>query len=268
MTDFKPTARVVLDSISPEYKRITTVEVTIHRFVLPEFNTHRVLSRNSASSRAIPARKLTEKILVEDVLPLEWRAEKPGMQGGDELSEDVQVKAREVWLDARSDALGAVSKLRELGVHKSITNRLMEPFAPHTIIATATDWDGFFAQRISPLAQPEIREAAIAMKDAMRTSKAQRLQYGEWHTPYVQEDEKDEHISILRRISAARCARVSYLTHDGHRSIAKDLELWTRLVGAKPRHYSPLEHVATPASDPTLGNLTGWAQLRHLEQYW
>ena len=38
-------------------ERVTTMEVTMHRFVLAEFNTHRVFSRNSASSRAIPVRK-------------------------------------------------------------------------------------------------------------------------------------------------------------------------------------------------------------------
>ncbi|HEY6021644.1 MAG TPA: FAD-dependent thymidylate synthase [Candidatus Paceibacterota bacterium] len=268
MADFQPTARVIADSLSPLGIRLTTIEVKIHRFVLPEFNTHRVFSRNSASSRAIPARKLIEKVYSEDVVPLEWASEQPGMQGGNALDEEKQVEARSVWLAARNAAVEASQDLIELGVHKSIANRLVEPFAYQTIITTATDWDGFWEQRISPLAQPEIREAARAMRGVYMASEPRPVDYHGWHLPYVQPDEKHLHIAEQRRISAARCARVSYLTHDGKRDLGKDLQLFERLVGAHPRHYSPLEHVATPAERQTKGNLNMWYQLRHLEDMW
>lgn len=269
MTDFKPSARVVLDSVSPLGVRLTTIEVTIHRFVLPEFNTHRVFSRNSASSRAIPFERLVNKVLAEDVVPLSWPREQPGMQGGEEVYPARQRMARAAWLEAREKAIFSARALVNIGVHKSVANRLIEPFAPHTIIVTASDWQGFFEQRISPLAQPEIRVAAEAMKAAMDVSDPGVVFDGEWHIPYIQPDEMHLPITDQKRIGSARCARVSYLTHDGKKDVERDLKLFDRLVAARPAHYSPLEHVATPCltGDTHRGNLRGWNQLRHAYEF-
>ena len=154
-------------------------------------------------------------------------------------------------------------QLAELGVHKQVTNRLLEPFLWQTVIVTATEWDDFWAQRCSPLAQPEIRAAAEAMRATYLASAPTPLAVGEWHTPYVRPEEANLEPEQRKRISAARCARVSYLTHDGRRDLAADEQLYERLVQADPPHWSPLEHVATPARDGAPGNLRGWAQLRH-----
>lgn len=261
----EPSAKVVADSYGPHGIRLTTMEVTFHRFVLAEFNTHRMFSRNSASSRAIPVRKQIDRVENDLAFPLLWPKEQKGMQGGEELSADDEAFARSVWMKARDAATTWSWLLSQLGVHKSVVNRLLEPFMWHTAIVSSTEWDNFWRQRCSPLAQPELRAAAEAMKIAYATSQPKFVDFDEWHLPYVQEDERDEYpVDVLAKISAARCARVSYLTHDGIRDTDKDLELFERLVTAEPPHASPLEHVATPRiPDGLPGNFYGWKQLRH-----
>jgi thymidylate synthase ThyX len=258
-----PTATVVLDSVSPAGIRLTTIEVTLHRFVLAELNTHRVLSRNSASSRAIPTAKQVRRLVEDPALPVEFGTNQRGMQAGEPLTGEAHDAALATWLEARDHAVEAAERLFELGVHKQVVNRILEPFMWHTVIVSGTDWDGFWQQRCSPLAQPEIRVAAEAMRDAYETSQPTALPDGGWHTPYVRDDERDLDVELRKRISAARCARVSYLTHDGRRDLAADEELYERLITADPPHWSPLEHVATPAPDPVPGNYRGWRQLRH-----
>lgn len=260
-----PNATVIADSVSPAGVRLTTIEVTLHRFVLAELNTHRVFSRNSASSRAIPVRKQLDRVVNDPALPVEFGANQRGMQAGEPLTGADHDAALAAWLEARDHAVAAVEQLQELGVHKQVTNRILEPFMWHTVIVTATEWDGFWEQRCSPLAQPEIRVAAEAMLAAYDESTPTELAMGQWHTPYLHDEDGDLDAETARQVSAARCARVSYLTHDGRRDIDKDLELYERLVTARPPHWSPLEHVATPAEEGehTLGNLRGWRQLRH-----
>jgi hypothetical protein len=55
--------KILADSISPDGVRLTTLEVVMPRIVLAEFNTHRMLSRNSASSRAIPIEKMIRMVI-------------------------------------------------------------------------------------------------------------------------------------------------------------------------------------------------------------
>jgi thymidylate synthase ThyX len=254
-------ACVLLDSIAPNGVRLTTLEVTFPRFVLAEFNTHRQLSRNSASSRAVPTAKLIERVEQDPVLPLEWGRNKAGMSASDVLSTAEADAARHVWLRARDDAVARARELLELRVHKQELNRILEPFLWHTVIVTATQWENFFDLRCAPNAQPEIREAALRMREAIDASHPQPVANGEWHTPLVQEDEVGFDIETRKRLSAARCARVSYLTHGGRREIGKDLELYERL--RSDRHLSPFEHVATPATDRDLhANFRGWIQMR------
>ncbi len=278
MEDFAPSAKVIADSISPTNKRLTTIEVTLHRYMLPEFNTHRVFSRNSASSRAIPVHKIIERITTTPVLPLVWASEQKGMQGGTPLDEQAAEAARAIWLHARYTVIEHATALTDLGVHKSIVNRLLEPFMDHTVVVTSTDYDNFFAQRATPpggtcLAQPEIAHAADAMRAALNASTPTPVELGDLHLPYLPDWEAERLTATERaQVSAARCARVSYLTQAGTRSIDADLNLYLRLVTADPPHLSPLEHVATPAEphatvDGNLdGNLDGWHQLRHLIQ--
>lgn len=266
-------ASVIKDSVSPEGDRLTTIEATIHRYVLSEINTHRKLSRNSASSRAIPFRKQAERVAYNPAIPVSFPAEQPGMQGGAELSEREVQAATHLWLRARDHALNYAKHLSDLGVHKSVVNRMLEPYMWHTVIISSTEWDNFFGLRCNSLAQPEIRLAAEAMRDARDASTPQELGYGEWHMPYIYDEDlavaesnyEEDVTEVLKKVSSARCARVSYLTHDGARDLDKDLSLFERLSSARPMHASPMEHVATPvkSGEQVLGNFDGWRQFRH-----
>ena len=290
-------AKVIADSVTVDGHRLTTMEVRFHRFVLAEFNTHRVFSRNSASSRAIPFAKQVQKVYDDPALPVVWASEQKGMQGGAELPEDMRSTVEGQWNLARSLAAERAMALAGHGVHKSLVNRLLEPFMWHTVVVSSTSWSNFFEQRCSPLAQPEIRVAAEKMLAAHEESTPTLLHDTRWHLPYVQEEDwramaerldDDSHITVeamLTQVSAARCARVSYLTQDGTRDLGLDLDLYDRLITASPWHGSPLEHVATPWRDnsfsavrtfidaddqpqtavreiPLFGNLIGWRQLR------
>ncbi|TAM61866.1 hypothetical protein EPN52_01715 [bacterium] len=254
-------ARVLLDSISPRGARLITLEVIFPRFVLAEFNTHRVFSRNSASSRAIPTAKLIERVLEDPVVPVEWGRNKAGMSASEVLTETEEREALRIWLSARDAAVEHARRLAGLGVHKQVLNRILEPFLWHTVIVTATEWDNFFALRCAPSAQPEIRRAALLMRAALDASTPRPVEHGAWHLPLIQEDERHVEIEQRKAISAARCARVSYLTHDGRRDRQRDLELYERLAAS--RHLSPFEHIATPADDDAFhGNFRGWIQMR------
>jgi hypothetical protein len=210
--------------------------------------------------------------------PLVWPAEQSGMQGGEALSPEQIEEAQATWRDAADDAAILAGDLAAIGVHKSVTNRLLEPFLLHTVICTATAFENFFGLRCNKLAQPEIRCAAELMQKAYWDSKPQRLEVGQWHMPYMDPDEISDLGPDAKKVSAARCARVSYLTHDGVRDPAKDVELFERLVTADPMHSAPLEHVATPNLDnmhrvrtlagqvlelPKYSNLLGWHSLRY-----
>jgi len=258
-------AKVIADSVTGDGKRLTTMEVQMHRFVLAEFNTHRMFSRNSASSRAIPIEKQIAKILSSPAYPVEWGRNKSGMQAGEPLDPKGSRKARKIWKKASKSAIKYCRELEKIGVHKQIANRILEPYMWHTVIVTSTDWENFFAQRCSPLAQPEIRAVANAMHDAYKRSVPYLLVTGEYHLPYI--GTSDNYLSDEKkiRVSIARCARVSYLNHNNEFSIEKDLLLYQRLLTADPPHWSPFEHVATPMA-PGLndaGNFDGFAQLRH-----
>jgi 5-methylcytosine-specific restriction endonuclease McrA len=235
------------------------VEGPYHNFVANGFIVHN--SRNSASSRAIPTSKLIERVLKDPAVPLEWGKNKAGMSASDVLPGDLAQEAQGIWLRARDAAVANAQRLLDLDVHKQELNRLLEPFLWHTVIVSATEWENFFSLRCAPNAQPEIRAAARLMLEAMNASLPQALEYGQWHTPLLQRDESALDLETRRRVSAARCARVSYLTHQGVREIGRDLELYDRL--RTDRHLSPFEHVATPAPDGAFqANFRGWLQMR------
>jgi thymidylate synthase ThyX len=254
-------ARVLLDSTGPSGVRLVTLEVTFPRFVLAEFNTHRMLSRNSASSRAIPTAKLLERVERDPVLPAQWGRNQKGMSAGEVLDAAEEEQAQRIWLSARDAAVAHARRLLELRVHKQELNRVLEPFLWHTVIVTATEWENFFDLRCAPNAQPEIRAAALAMRAAMDSSRPSPVAGAQWHLPLVQADERSLPTEVQKKISAARCARVSYLTHEGKREIDRDVELYERLQA--DRHLSPFEHVATPAPDETFhANFRAWVQMR------
>lgn len=282
-----PSAKIIADSINEWGQRLVTMECKFHRFILAEMNTHRVFSRNSASSRAIPYVKVRNRVIDDLAYPVKWASEQKGMQGGDELiNEYKNAFMSTTWAVARHDAVNCADTIHELGLHKSLCNRLLEPFMWHTAIITATEWDNFFWQRCDPTAQPEMKAIADQMQIAYFSSVPKELAHGQWHLPYIQTQDWEIAyeirpdltvlgiVELLKQVSTARCARVSYLTHDGKRDLNEDINLFERLKGSG--HWSPFEHVATPVAGETrqtvnhgivrsyygTGNFIGWKQFR------
>jgi hypothetical protein len=257
-------ARIECDSVSPTGKRLTTVVATYPRFMHAQVMTHRVFARNVASSRAIPVAKMIGSVVESPYLPAVFRSNGKGMQPGEPLPEAQQLYARHLWLEARDEAVRIAGILLGIGVHKQWVNRLLEPFAWVTTIITATEWAGFFAQRIHGDVQDEFHQTAICIRDAIEASTPAPVGWGQWHLPFTTAEERESlALPVLKCVSAARSARVSYLTHDGTRSIDADLDLFERLRSADPPHASPFEHVATPCDFPARGCFVGWRQFRH-----
>lgn len=240
--------KVIADSVSEKGDRLTTLHCTYHRFIHSEVMTHRVFSRNARSSRAVPVLKMIEEIKQNPAFPIHVGKNKKGMQAGESLTEKELRFFCESWLEASKDAIFHAGYFEELGVHKQITNRVLEPFLFIDTLITATEWDNFFNLRLHKDAQPEIQELARCIKEAMDTSKPGEMESGDWHLPYVSFEEIEEMFyrkEDLRKISAARCARISYKPFDESQiNTDKDLELSKRLLESK--HLSPFEHQATP----------------------
>lgn len=281
-------AKIIEDSISEEGIRLTTMELKMPRIILSEANTHRQWSRNSSSSRAIPAKKLIKEIIDNPFMPVYWGKNKPGMSATEELSGLNLFLVKLVWKIASLSAVLFTTILNKLGLHKQIANRVLEPFMYTKTIVTSTEWDNFFKLRIHSDSQPEICELATKMKAAMDNSTPKLLKAGEWHLPYISTEDKDTYSSVenLIKMSVARCARVSYLNHDGKNPLLQnDLDLYNRLVGGEIKHSSPSEHQATPMPEDHVlkgvfvvpgithvdknyerwsGNIKGWIQYRQL----
>ena len=254
---------ILADSIAAHRIRLTTFEVTFPRFILAEFNTHRMLSRNSASSRAIPTEKLIERVRNAPFIP-EFNRRVTGMGVGEELSPRQNRRMQAKWLAAAHAACDTAEQFLE--VDKSRANRLLEPFMWHTAIVTATDWDNFFNLRCHPGAQPEFQKIAWMMLLTMQHHEPKMLDFGEWHLPlFFPEDLPAGCADTVEygaaKVSAGRCAAVSYDRHregDGYNAI----ERWERLAGFG--HWSPGEHPAVAAEPIYHGNFKGWKQLRKL----
>ena len=276
-------AKVLADSINEYGHRLTTLELTFPRCILAEFNTHRMISRNAASSRAIPTEKLIQRVIDDPFIP-EFRLNKKGMQAGESLGHDDAFVAEAHWLKQRDEAVCAARDLHKLDCHKQYVNRLLEPWMWCTVIASATEWNNLFNQRCHPDAEPSFQKIAWLAYDEMQ--KSEPILRTDWHMPMINEDDAGEVRAYLEsdewndpvewtrvtdelveeyaiKVSVGRCARVSYLTHDGKRDVRKDIELHDMLV--KNGHWSPFEHVAIPAhpADRHHGNFKGWHQYRH-----
>lgn len=265
---------IVADSLAPSGVRLTTFVLTYPRFIHAEFMTHRVFSRNASSSRAIPVKKSIQMVIDNPVIPLAFTKNQKGMQGGEALDGVAHEEATKTWLRAREEAVYYASKLADLEVHKQYANRILEPWAHITVVCTATDWDNFFALRCHEAAQPEIHALADQMYALYGESKPVNLGVGQWHLPFISDEDYRGEGIIERAMaepllqvkrSVARCARVSYLNHDGNTpTIDQDLQLYDRLIGSAPIHASPAEHQAMAQADVTVrsGNFRGWIQYR------
>lgn len=256
-------AQIVADSVSEQGIRLTTMYVSYPKFIHGEMMTHRDFSRNASSSRAVPFKKLLAECMFDDLraYPVVWGAEQKGMSPGDQI--DHPTLATHTWMEAALSAAKHASTLHALGVHKSICNRIIEPFTHIRVLISSTRWANFFALRLDGNADPTMRALAVVMYDAYMAGKPKLLKAGQWHLPYVDDTALDTYveasghhpghkvIDLRIKISVARCARTSYLSNDtGKRStIEEDLALYDRLVGSAPLHASPAEHQATPSDD-------------------
>ena len=293
-------ARIIADS--KHFKlgtRITTFELSFPRWILAEFNTHRLLSRNSASSRAIPIKANIENILADTAMPVHWGVNQPGMVADIEANEEITAAAKTIWYEARNNAIKAAEALSALGIHKQVANRLIENFTYQKVITTATEWDNFFWLRSHKDAQPEIKLLSDMMLKAYNESVPEVLQLGEWHTPYVghtrhdvtqelqyvNSDGGELTLEQARKVSASCCAQVSYRKSDD--TLEKALRVFDMLNLESTdedsrKHSSPIEHQATPveldkyslsiagATHEDLNancwsaNFRNWMQYRHL----
>lgn len=285
--------KIILDSISPAGRRLTTWELTYPRFVHAELMTHRLFSRNSASSRAIPNEKLRKRVEEDPALPIWWGKNQAGMQAREELPFATGAYplagdlAKSEWLRARDLMLEASEKLAKIGLHKQLCNRLIEPWMFITVIVSATSFDNWFHLRDHWQAQPEIAWVAKDMHEKIKASTPQQLEVGQWHLPFIERADRDEAWSraavgefggglstdqktttVLKKVSTGRVARVSLLTHDGKRDIREDVALHDKLLAGRetndPLHMSPFEHIAKALEDPNeqSGNFRGWGQYR------
>ncbi len=238
-----------------------------------ELMTHRVFSRNASSSRAIPVKKMIQDIKDDPAMPIYWGKNQAGMQARAELTDEEITKCKSLWLEQRDETIHRVEKLMEIGLHKQTANRLLEPWAHIHVILSATELDNWFALRSHPDAQPEIKNLSDKMRvvlDEIRSKDrqmARRLKAKEpvWHLPYIKKEEYSQFKLVdLIKMSVARCARVSYMNHDGtNPDPEKDFELHDKLVVSKPQHMSPAEHQAVFANpDQFYGNFRGWKQYR------
>jgi thymidylate synthase ThyX len=267
MTD----VHIIADSKNEFGQRCISAICTFPRYLLAEINTHRMLSRNSASSRAIRFEKMVESVQKNPFIPSKWQKDHAGMQGTEYFSQE-EVNTKNLvpnWLAARDKAIGMAQVLSNLGVTKQICNRLLEPFMYHTALITATELENFFALRAHDMAEVHLQELAYKYLEACNKSEPKKLKAGEWHIPFgdsfdnatllsvIPADKKfrpqgmlssvvdDETLNItMVKLATVRCARISYVTPGSEQKInyAADLELHDRLAGSG--HWSAFEHCA------------------------
>jgi len=253
-------ATIIADSISQTGKRITTfVLPRFPRCLLAELNTHRQLSRNAESSRAIPVSRRIQKILEDPYIPAFTRNQR-GMVG-ETLSENEIAYATAIWKQAMQEMIGHARWLVNNNIHKEMANRLLEPFARVPVIVTATEWENFLILRTAENTAPDFRAVALEMQKLLGLCKPQRCADDDWHKPFWTEDLREYQLEEQLKICSARCARISYSNHNGNYDAQKDLELAERLI--TDGHWSPFEHIARPVYDdqPT-ANLRGWQSFR------
>ena len=265
-------ATIVADSVSRGGVRIVTMQLRYPRFIHAEFMTHRAFSRNASSSRAIPVERLIKDVIDDTAMPIHWGKNQPGMQARGQHDDPIwagggaKYTPEGAWVQARNNAINVARAFADASYHKQVVNRLLEPFAHINVVVTATNWENFFELRDHPDAQPEICQLARVMREAMTNSAPKRLEWGDWHLPYIRASEMEAGTQTLLEVSAARCARVSYLTHDGRETtLDEDRDLYARLAAGEPRHASPLEHQARPlAASHRLANFIGWQSFRNM----
>lgn len=278
--------------------RITSFEIELPRFIWAECLTHRQFSRNSASSRAIPVMKKLKMVWSNPAMFVHWGKNKSGMQAEDEIKGFRQSLGKFVWRTGSKFACLTAWTLSKLGFHKQISNRCLEPWERLKVVITTTELENWFWLRDHEDAQPEIREVARLMCEALNKSGPQVLKSGEWHLPYIETTRVNDgeliylidgavvDVDTAIRTSVSSCAQVSYRVLD--QSQEKVDRIYHNLIESEPVHASPCEHQAMPMSKPFpahedsdiyedgvthynfktnslwSGNFQGWIQYRQL----
>lgn len=250
----KPSAKVVADS-SYNGKRLITLEIELHRFILPEVNTHKAISRNYQSSRAIPVLRQLQQIMDNPAMPVYYGKNQAGMQAGEELTGEELELAKKTILVMRDACVEGVKFLQKLGLAKQTANRYVEPWMWTRGVVTATEeaWEDIFRLRIHPAAQPEFKVLCEEIKDAIDNSNPVELPENAVHTPYFEKGFWTPTCGVPLKeavmISASCVAQVSYRKLDD--SLEKAINVYGMLnlpVGGikpeEPEHYSPTEHIA------------------------
>lgn len=278
-------ATVLAYSINEMGQKFITWEIEYPRLVLAELNTHRMLSKNSFSSRAVPFLKMLEQL---DGRPVRFGANQAGMQDqGEDYDALVESEPEggycfgdpcnyvtnvEAWEEAKEDAVKWAQRFYEAKYHKQVYNRLLEPFQMMKTVISGTETDNFFWLRDDDAADPSLHELARVMKEAKDASKPELLKAGEWHLPYVDyfqtvigytEDDQlimgpreyflgdiqgdDFQPITLEQAIKVSCARCAAVSYrnEGY-GLEKSLEVYDRLVGDERKHASAFEHCATP----------------------
>lgn len=257
-------ASVIDATVMPGLKPIWSIETRHHRFIHGELLTHRAFSRNAMSSRAVPVKKILSQVWNDPAMPVHWGANQPGMQAKAQLTGWRLAVSKCLWKASSKVACGFAWGFIKVGLAKQVANRILEPWQWMTTIITSTEWDNFFELRDHEDAQPEFRVLAQAVRKAMEEFTPRESNV---HAPYTSVEERSTlEVLTLFKVSAARCARVSYLTHDGKTpSQEADLKLFDRLVGSRPLHASPIEHQAIAAAPGIRSNnFVGWTQFRQM----
>lgn len=258
MTQFK--AEIVCDSINRNNNRVTTFLLTYPRFIHSEIMTHRVFSRNAASSRAIPIDKIIEQVRTNPAMPIRWGKNGKGMQDHGSMTNDDVVGCKEAWIAAANSAADNAEILKNIGLHKQIVNRVLEPFMWMTTLMTGTEWENFFALRLHKDAQPEFQYLSLLMLRTYIDSTPVSKDWGGWHIPFADKIGDTYDINTKLKIATARAARTSYLTITNKIDVTRDIELHDSL--AESGHWSPFEHACVAAGHGS-GNFRGWRQYRH-----
>ena len=272
-----------------EHLPVVTFYLVYPRFIHSEMMTHKDFSRSAASSRAIPVAKMLAQVWNNPAMPIYWGMNQKGMQADHCFTGWKANFLKNLWQLCGRTVCIFVWVAMKMGLHKQTANRMLEPWQLMHVTLTTNKLANFFNLRCHKDAQPEIRWLADRMREAVNCSTPVRLIQGEWHLPWItDEDYTLAHqylqqsstscstTELLKKMSAARCARSSYANFDGERSVAGDLNTYSKLVDSEPVHASPCEHQCTPDEPARLthlgsswrnaslhGNLTGYIQYRN-----
>lgn len=270
-------AKVIADSINPWGKRITTFELEYPRIVHSEFMTHRQFSRNASSSRAIPIDKVIQQVKDNPAFPAKWGKNQAGMQSETELSEYQQDQAKALWLASRDNAVAFATSMKDLGLHKQIVNRILEPYQFIKVVMTTTEYTNWEWLRLHKDADPTIYDLAEVIKEARDNSIPTYLDEGMWHVPYVDMDFDEEgkqsffddsgnciSTEDALKLSSSCCAQVSY--RKLNKEFEKAEDIYTKLIESERVHASPTEHQGrVDVMSFASGNFRGgWVQYRQL----